>query len=231
MASMLRMSSYAVLLTCCLAGLFAHAAEMVAPDVLAKSVTEDVLAIVRADADIQAGDTRKAAALIESTVLPHFNFWGMTQLAMGRHWRQASPDQRTELTREFQTLLVHTYASALTLYRGQTIEYRPLRLAPGDTDATVRSAIRQARGEPVSVDYRMQKTAQGWKIYDFSFAGVSMMLNYRSTFASEIRRNGIDGLIRTLAEKNKALAGVDATRQKLAARIGGRSSPASAAIA
>jgi len=160
MKNIMKTSLYSLLLMCLLAVLPAHAAEVVAPDVLAKNVTEEVLAILRADKDIQAGDLPKAAELIETRILPHFNFPTMTRLVMGRNWAQATPEQRTALTSEFRTLLVRTYTASLTLYRDQTIEYRSLKLTPDATDAVVKSVVRQARGEPISIDCRMVR-AQG----------------------------------------------------------------------
>ena len=198
-----------LLLMCFLTVPAAHAAEVVAPDVLAKNVTEEVLATLRADKEIQAGDSRKAADLIETRILPHFNFSTMTRLAMGKHWAQATPEQRKALTSEFRTLLVRTYTASLTLYHDQTIDYRPLKLTPSDTDVVVKSMIRQAGGEPISIDYRMEKTENGWKVYDVKLAGISLVENYRSTFSAEIQRSGVDGLIKALAEKNRAFAGKD----------------------
>ncbi|MBI1984141.1 MAG: ABC transporter substrate-binding protein [Acidobacteria bacterium] len=199
---------YGFLLMCFMAALPAHAAErIVAPDVLAKNVTEEVLAVLRSDKDIQAGDLRKAAELIETRILPHFNFPTMTRLAVGRNWALASPEQRQALTREFRALLVRTYAASLRLYRDQTIEYKPVKLRPGDTDVLVKSTVRQAGGDPISVDYAMEKTESGWKVYDVKFAGISLVQNYRTTFDAEIQRSGINGLIKALAEKNRALGG------------------------
>ena len=194
------------LLMCFLAVLPAHAEEIVAPDVLAKNVTEEVLAILRADRDIQASDSGKAAELIETKILPHFNFQTMTRLVIGRNWAQATPAQRNALTSEFRTLLVRTYTASLTLYRDQTIDYRPVKLTPGAADVVVKSMVRQGGGEPISVDYAMEKTGGGWKVYDVKVAGISLVENYRSTFNAEVQRSGIDGLIRALAEKNRALA-------------------------
>ena len=171
----MRNSLYSLLLTCVLAVLPAHAAEVMAPDVLAKTVTEDVLASLRASKEINAGDLGKAAELIEIKILPHFNFPTMTRLVMGRHWAQATPEQRQALTSECRTLLVRTYTASLTLYRDQTIDYRPLKLAPRDTDVIVKSVVRQSRGEPISVDYAMEKTESGWKVYDVKFAGISLV--------------------------------------------------------
>jgi phospholipid transport system substrate-binding protein len=178
----------------------------VAPDVLARSVTDEVLAIVRADKDLQAGHPQKLAQLVEIKVLPHFNFTRMTQLAVGRNWRQASPEQQKVLTDEFRTLLVRTYTTAFTGYKNQTIEYRPLRMAPTDTDVLVRSVVKQPTGQPISVDYSMEKQGAAWKVYDVKIEGISLVENYRNTFNAEIGRTGVDGLIKVLADKNKSLS-------------------------
>jgi phospholipid transport system substrate-binding protein len=184
----------------------AQTADM-APDALARKVTEEVLAIIRADKDIQAGNTQKVFDLVEARVLPHFNFTRMTRLAVGAPWRQATGAQRQSLTDEFRSLLVHTYTSAFTQYRNQVIEYKPLKLQSGDTEAVVRSVIKQGGGaDPIDVNYSMEKTDAGWKVYDVAIAGVSLVQNYRSTFNSEIQKSGIDGLVATLAAKNKTLA-------------------------
>ena len=176
------------------------------PDALARSVTDEVLAIVRADKELQAGNPQKVAQLVEAKVLPHFNFMRMTQLAVGRHWRQASPEQQKVLAEEFKTLLVRTYATAFTGYRNQTVEYRPVRMNAGDTDVVVKSLIRQAAGQPIAVDYSMERAGTAWKVYDVKIEGISLVDNYRNTFQGEVQRGGIDGLIRTLSNKNKALA-------------------------
>ncbi|MDB5902226.1 MAG: toluene tolerance family protein [Betaproteobacteria bacterium] len=178
----------------------------VAPDVLARSVTDEVLAIVRADKDLQAGHPQKLAQLVETKVLPHFNFTRMTQLAVGRNWRQATPEQQKVLTDEFRTLLVRTYTTAFTGYKNQTIEYRPLRMAPTDTDVLVRSIVKQPTGQPISVDYSMEKQGAAWKVYDVKIEGISLVENYRNTFNAEIGRTGVDGLIKVLVDKNKSLA-------------------------
>jgi phospholipid transport system substrate-binding protein len=177
-----------------------------APDVLAKRVTDEVLAVLRADKDIQAGNTGKVIELVEKKVLPHFDFARMTRLAAGASWRQASPEQQKALANEFRTLLVHTYASAFTAYRNQNIEYRPLRMEPADTDVTVRSQVVQPGGKPVTVDYRMAKGEGGWTVYDVLIADLSLVQNYRGSFESEVRKGGIDGLVKALADKNKQLA-------------------------
>jgi len=177
-----------------------------APDALARSVTDEVLSIVRADKELQAGNPQKVAQLVEAKVLPHFNFTRMTQLAVGRHWRQATPEQQKTLIEEFKTLLVRTYATAFTQYRNQTVDYRPLRMGPGDTDVVVKSLIKQPTGQPIAVDYSMERVSGAWKVYDVKIEGISLVDNYRNTFSGEVQRGGIDGLIRTLSNKNKTLA-------------------------
>ena len=180
-------------------------AQMMAPDALAKTVTDEVLAIIRADKDIQAGNQKKVYDLIETKIAPHFNFTTMTRLAMGKNWSQANPEQRKALTSEFRVLLVRTYTTAFTQYKNQNIEYRPVKLASGDDDVVIKSLIRQPSGQPVAVDYSMEKIDQGWKVYNVKIEGISLVENYRNTFNTEVQKRGIDGLIRTLAEKNRAL--------------------------
>jgi phospholipid transport system substrate-binding protein len=180
-------------------------AQDVAPDVLVKTVTNDVLDIVRKDKDIQSGNTKKAIELVETKVLPHFNFTRMTQLAMARDWRQATPAQQKTLTDEFHTLLVRTYAKALTEYKNQTVAYKPFSLKAGETDVRVRTEIRQSgAGKNIEMDYWLEKSATGWKVYDIEVGGISIVTNYRESFASEVRNNGIDGLIKSLQVKNKS---------------------------
>ncbi len=181
------------------------AAEVLAPDALARSVTDEVLSIIRADKDIQSGNHKKVLDLVESKVAPHFHFVRMTQLAMGRNWRQASAEQQKQLVQEFRTLLVRTYTSAFTQYKNQTVEYRPPRMAATDTDVVVQSLIKQPSGQPVAIDYSMEKTAMGWKVYNVKIEGISLVENYRNTFNTEVQKSGVDGLIRSLAEKNKVL--------------------------
>ena len=182
-------------------------AQETAPDALAKRVTDEVIAVLRADKDIQAGNTKKVLDLVEAKIVPHFNFSRMTRLAVGAPWRQASAAQQQSLTNEFRTLLVNTYTSAFTQYRDQVIEYRPFKMASGDTDVVVRSLIKHKTGaDPIDINYSMEKVDGAWKVYDVVIAGVSLVQNYRSTFASEIQKGGVDGLIATLSAKNKALA-------------------------
>lgn len=179
-------------------------AQETAPDALVKDVTEEVLTIVRNDKDIQSGNTKKAIELVEAKVLPHFNFARMTQLAMARDWRQASPAQQKTLIDEFRTLLVRTYSKALTEYKKQTIEYKPLKAQPSDTDVKVRTEIKQAGGKPIQLDYYLEKKSEGWKVYDIEVGGISLVTNYREFFATEVRNGGIDGLIKSLQTKNKS---------------------------
>jgi phospholipid transport system substrate-binding protein len=179
----------------------AQAADL-APDVLVKSISEEVVTIIKQDKEIQAGNPRKIADLVETKILPHFDFVRMTRIAMGRNWRLASPEQQKDLTNEFRTLLVRTYSTALTSYRDQLIEFKPLRARPEDTEVTVRSEVRQPGTQPVSIDYEMEKTPDSWKVYDVTIGGVSLVTTYRETFAAEIREHGIDGLIKSLASKN-----------------------------
>ncbi len=180
-------------------------AQDVAPDVLVKTVTNDVLDIVRKDKDIQSGNTKKAIELVETKVLPHFNFTRMTQLAMARDWRQATPAQQKTLTDEFHTLLVRTYAKALTEYKNQTVAYKPFSLKAGETDVRVRTEIRQSgAGKNIEMDYWLEKSGAAWKVYDIEVGGISIVTNYRESFAAEVRSNGIDGLIKSLQSKNKS---------------------------
>ena len=179
------------------------AAEL-APDQLVRDVTNEVLDIVRKDKDIQAGNSKKTIDLVEAKVLPHFNFQRMTQLALGREARQASPEQSKVLVEEFRELLVRTYSKALTEYRSQEIVFKPFKMTPAETDVKVRTEIRQSGGKPVPLDYYLEKNATGWKVYDMEVGGVSLVTNYRSTFAQEIQKGGIDGLIRSLQAKNRS---------------------------
>lgn len=175
----------------------------VGPDVLVRSVTLEVIEIIVKDKDIQSGNQKKVIDLVEEKVLPHFNFTAMTRLAVAQSWEKATPDQKKRLVEEFKTLLVRTYSSALSTYSDQKFDFRPLRAKPTDTDVTVQVRIAQAGREPVTLDYDMEKTATGWKAYDVRVGGVSLVANYRTEFANEIRNNGIDGLVKSLAIKNK----------------------------
>jgi phospholipid transport system substrate-binding protein len=181
----------------------ARAQEM-APDLLVKSVTLEVVDIIQKDKDIQQGDRKKVIALIEAKVLPHFNFQAMTASAVGRNWDKANADQKARLMDEFKTLLVRTYSSALAAYSNQKFDFRPLRAKPTDTDVTVYVRIMQSGNQPVTIDYDMEKRPGGWKVWDVRVGGISLVANYRTEFDNLIRESGIEGLIKTLYAKNNS---------------------------
>lgn len=183
-----------------LASGFAFAAE--GPDELVKRTADDVLAVVKSDKDIQAGNQEKIFKLAEEKILPNFNFDKVSRLVLGKNWTKATPEQKVAFQNEFKTLLLRTYATALSKYKNQVIEYKPLRLPEGSTSATVKTSIVQQGGQPIAVDYSLDKGADSWKVYDIVIEGVSLVTNYRSQFAQEIRQNGLDSLIKKLAEKN-----------------------------
>ena len=187
------------------AGGLTLAADIVPPDVLVRDVTNEVLGIIKEDRDIQAGDRKKILDLVEVKILPHFNFARITQLAVGKNWRSATPEQKQALVNAFRTLLVRTYSSALATYRNQTSAVKPTDVKPGDNDTVVKVQINQPNGQPLIIEYSMEKTPQGWKVYDVVVGGVSLVTSYRSTFNNEINRSGIDGLIKTLMDKNQRL--------------------------
>lgn len=184
---------------------FGAAQAQQAPDALVKQVSNEVLDAARADKSIQAGDVNKVMLLVEAKVMPHVNFQRMTSSAVGRYWRQASPDQQKRLQDEFKTLLVRTYSGALAQVRDQTVQLKPLRAGPTDNEVVVKTEIR-GKGDPIQLDYRLEKIDSGWKIYDVNVLGVWLVENYRNTFAQEISAGGIDGLIAKLTERNKAAA-------------------------
>lgn len=172
------------------------------PDEMIRRLSVDVLNTIKADKDVQNGDVRKIIAFVDSKVMPNVNFTRMTASAVGRNWRQATPEQQKRLQDEFKSMLVRTYAGALSQVKDQTINVKPLRAQTGDTEVIVRTEI-LGRGEPIQLDYRMEKAAGGWKIYDLNVLGVWMVETYRTQFAQEISARGIDGLIATLAQRNK----------------------------
>lgn len=174
-----------------------------APDALVKRVSQEVLQIIKADPLVQAGNEARIREVVESKLLPNFNFQRMTALAMGRNMRAASPDQQKRLVDEFRTLLVRTYSGALNQYRNETIDYKPVRMGAADTEVTVRTAVMKAGGSPVQIDYSMEKLPEGWKAYDVIVGGVSLVTNYRDEFNEQIKSGGVDGLIKTLADRNK----------------------------
>ena len=185
-------------------GIPAHAAET--PDALIKRISQEVLDAAKSNKDLQAGNSQHVRALVETQIVPHVDFRKTTALAMGRYWRDATPDQQQRLTAEFRELLIHTYAGALSQVKDQRLEVRPLRADAGDTDTEVQSRIVTRRGEPLQLDYRLAKTADEWKIYDINIMGAWLVATYKNNFSSEVNRAGIDGLIQTLAERNRQLS-------------------------
>ncbi len=176
----------------------------IGPDELVKKTAEEVLEIVKSDEDIQAGNQQKIFALAEAKILPNFDFDRVSRLVLGRNWANASKEQQAQFQKEFRTLLLRTYASALSKYQNQTIQYLPFRTQPDATRATVKTQILQPGGQPIAIDYTLEKGANGWKVFDIVIEGVSLVTNYRSQFNSEIRQaGGMDGLIQKLVEKNK----------------------------
>lgn len=176
------------------------------PDVLARTTTQEVLAVLKQDKDIRNGDMSRVYQLVEAKILPNFDFNRMTQLAVGKNWPRASAQQKQALVAEFRNLLVRTYSASLTAFSNQTVEFKPFAMKPGDDDVVVRTEIRQPGGQPIPIDYNMYKTAFGWKVYDVSIDSVSLVTNYRASFATTVRQNGIDGLIKTLADQSARAA-------------------------
>lgn len=183
------------------------AAADTAPDALMKALTEEVLAAVRSDKALQAGDPARMMKLVEAKVLPHFDAQRATRIAVGAYWRKASPDQQARLVREFTTLLVRTYSGALSSYRNQAIEFGPLRARPGDSEVTVRSLVRQSGAEPVAIEYDLERAGDAWKVFDVRVAGISLVATYRSTFTEHARNHGVEGLIELLASRNQKFPG------------------------
>ncbi|PRC94014.1 MlaC/ttg2D family ABC transporter substrate-binding protein [Solimicrobium silvestre] len=184
----------------------AHAAEE-APDVLVKRISQEVLDVAKSDKDIQAGNQQKILDLVEQKILPYVDFQRMTELAAGRNWRVATPAQQQELVKQFRSLLIYTYSGALSQVKDQKIEYRPFRADPADTDVEVRSQVVTARvGQAIQLNYRLGKGADGWKIYDINVLGAWLIETYKGNFTAEINKSGIDGLIKTLTDKNAKLA-------------------------
>lgn len=185
------------------------------PDVLIKNTVSEVLDIVRNDKDLRSGNQKKMLQLVDAKVLPHFNFEHMTKLAVGRSWRTATPEQKKALMNEFRIMLVRTYTKAFTSYRDQTVEIKPLKLDSSMTDVTVKTSIvKPGSQQPILVDYDMEKSPDGWKVYDLTVEGVSLVTSYRGTFADQIQQVGIDGLIKTLTDKNQSAANNAALAEK-----------------
>jgi len=182
----------------------AHSQE-VAPDALVRTISEEVIGEIRANKALQAGDPSRIAALVEAKIVPHFDFRRITQIAVGPSWRRATPEQQEQLTQEFKTLLVRTYSGALASYRDQRIEFKPLRAGAGAEEVTVKSLIRQSGAEPIAVEYDLARIGTQWKVFDVRIAGTSLVATYRSSFADEVRNNGVDGLIALLSRKNQQI--------------------------
>jgi len=174
-----------------------------APDATVKKVAEETLATVRSDPQVQAGNQARIREVVEAKLVPHFDFTRITALAMGRNWRTATPEQQKRLTEEFRSLLVRTYSGALSQYREEKVDYKPLRMNPGENEVVVRTAVLRSSGSPVPIDYSMEKTPEGWKCYDVVVGGVSLVTNYRDEFNAQIQKGGIDGLIKALADRNQ----------------------------
>ena len=185
-----------------------------APDALVKRTADEVLAIIKSDKDLQAGNSAKVVELAEQKVLPHFDFERMTRLAVGRNWNQANDAQKQALVKEFRTMLVRTYSSSLSQYRNQTIQVKPARVGSGDTETVVRTAIIQQGGPPIPIDYSMEKVGAEWKVYDVVIDGASLVTTYRGTFNDQIQRGGVDSLVKTLQERNRAPAANSASAKK-----------------
>jgi phospholipid transport system substrate-binding protein len=181
------------------------AAAVAAPEALVRDLSNEVLATIKADKALASGDVNRVQKLIDEKILPYVDFQKMTQLAVGRGWRQATPEQRAALTREFRTLLVRTYSGALSQVTDHQVQLRPFRAQPTDTDVLVRTSVVASRGDPIQLDYRLEKTDAGWKIYDVNILGVWLVENYKTQFASQINAGGVDGLIKTLTDRNRQL--------------------------
>jgi phospholipid transport system substrate-binding protein len=184
------------------------------PEALVKKITEEVLAALKTDKQLAAGDREKAVKLAEEKILPHVDFEEATRLAVGRGWKEASPEQRKKLVAEFRSMLVRTYSNAIGTYEGQTMKVLPSRVKPGEGEATVRNQFLRPGGKPILIDYSMRKTDSGWKIYDIVVEGVSLVLTYRSEFDAVVKQEGVDGLIKRLGQKNTPAPAVGGTSPK-----------------
>ncbi len=181
-------------------------AQQEAPDVFVKRITQEVIAIAKTDKDVQSGNSKRILDVVEEKILPNVDFQRMTSLAAGRYWREATPEQKTKLTAEFRSLLIYTYSGAISQVRDQEVEFKPLRGNPTDEEVEVRSQVVQKRGEPIQINYRLAKAGNSWKLYDVNVLGAWLVETYKGNFASEISKGGIDGLIKTLSERNQKLA-------------------------
>jgi phospholipid transport system substrate-binding protein len=188
-------------------------AQEAGPEELVKKITSEVMEAIKSDKELAAGDRQKAMKLAEEKILPHVDFEEATRLAVGRGWAQATPEQKKKLVSEFRNMLVRTYSNAISAYEGQTMKVLPSRVKPGESDATVRNQFIRPGGKPVLIDYSMRKTDQGWKVYDIVVEGVSLVLTYRSEFDAIVKQEGIDALIKRLAQKNTPAAAVGSTKK------------------
>ena len=175
-----------------------------APDALIKRVASDVVATLKSDKDLQAGNKQKLYALVEGKIATNFDFMRMTALAMGRNWSKATPEQQQALAQEFKTLLIRTYSGALANYQNHVMDFKPLKMQPSDSDVLVRTTVTAPGGQPIPIDYNLEKKPDGWRAYDVTVGGVSLVTNYREEFNNAIRDGGVDGLIKSLQTKNKA---------------------------
>jgi len=189
-------------------------AQEMKPDELVKKVTDDVMAAIKSDKQLAAGDKQKALKLAEEKIIPHIDFEEATRLAVGRAWRQATPEQRTQLIAEFRRMLVRTYSNAISAYEGQTVKVLPLHMKEGETDVTVHNQCIRPGAKPVQLDYQMRKVGSEWKIYDIVVEGVSLVLTYRSEFDAVVKQEGIDGLVKRIAQKNEPAAVGSSTAPK-----------------
>lgn len=177
-----------------------------APDALIKRLSQEVMDLAKSDKDIQGGNQKRVLELVETKIIPYVDFQRMTSLAAGRYWREATPEQQQKLTAEFRNLLVYTYSGAISQVKDQKIDFKPMRADPADTEVEVRTLVIQPRNEPIQLYYRLEKLQAGWRIYDVNILGAWLVEAYKGNFATEISKGGIDGLIKTLADKNKRLA-------------------------
>lgn len=192
----------------------AVAAPVEAPDALIRRISEEVIASAKADKLIQAGNQKRVLELVEAKILPYIDFQAMTARASGRFWREATPEQQHELAEQFRTLLVFTYSGALAQVKNETLEFKPLRAGLNDTDVEVRTQVVRARGEPIPLNYAMQKRAAGWQIVDINVLGAWLVETYKGNFSAQVAKSGIDGLIKALTDRNKALAAKPASPAK-----------------
>lgn len=187
-----------------------------APDKLIARVSQEIIDLVKSDKEVQSGNRQRIQEIVESKILPHVDFELTTALTMGRHWRDATPEQKKRLSEEFRDLLMYTYSGAMSQIKDPTLRFRPLRIAPDETDVEVRSQVIGRRGgNPVDVSYRLRKSPEGWKVYDVNVLGIWLIGTYKQSFSSEVERSGIDGLIKTLDEKNEKLAANPVSNPKL----------------